>query len=221
MKCKNCACQVSSDFKHSFMINCCPKCGKQIMTEDVKNLFIQMDHVLAREGNDMGDLAVWFVDNFLKKPEIIPLVDSPTQDVQVVTQEITLHDTPLSTEQNVVNKKPTPIKRTQAETNPNTERANLFAKRAGVDKIKYETLVRDIQGVSEISATDSDIGDGDQEQDILDENYVPLSDREMHTMSGLFNAPEENSIDFTELQKIQKLEQLSMTGSLGKIKRSM
>src|SRR5271165_477224 len=65
MKCQNCSCQVSADFKHSFTMNCCPKCGKTLMQEDVQDLYLKMAKVLEKENNDIGDVAIWFINHYL------------------------------------------------------------------------------------------------------------------------------------------------------------
>jgi len=218
MKCKNCNCQVSSDFQHSFTTNCCPKCGQTMMQEDVKDLYLQMTTILNKDGNDLGDLAIWLVNTHRSKivqKEEVGLDTETDSEIEPRAQ-----DTEVEELVKVV-KKPTPkVKRTDKEQSLlSADRANLFSKRAGVDKIKYETLVKDIQGglVSQASEDTNDIGDG---EDFAPFNEVPLSNREMQSMAGLFETPDNGQMNYAEIEKLQKLEQLSMTGSLGLIKRS-
>lgn len=222
MRCKNCNCPVSSNFEHAYTTNCCPKCGQQMMTLDVKSLFSKMQKVLHQDENDVGDLAVWFVDTYFKEPESVniqgtseeallsqapPSLDDPELSVSLITKQ--------------VGKKPTPIKRGGQPTNASAERANMFAKRAGVDKIKFETLIKDIQGESELNS-DIEYSDNSAEDNSPfpeAKNRPPLSDQEIHMVEGLFDV-EEGPTNFAEIQKLQKIEQLNMSGSLGKIKRS-
>lgn len=212
MKCQNCTCLVSSDFKHAIQTNCCPKCGKTIMGENVQVLYTRMQKVLSEEGNDLGDLAVWFVRNYLTKSNTAEQISTQSEDTKV--------DAEILQETEV--KQITPFhKTTQDRKLLTTDRTSLFAKRAGVDKIKFETLVKDIQGVG---SEDQFMGtEGSEDFDLNNETYefnnVPLSKGEMRQMSGLFNMPNDE-INFSELQKLQKLEQLATTGSVGKIRRS-
>jgi len=224
MKCKNCNCQVSADFKHSFTTNCCPKCGQTMMQEDVKDLYIQMNNILSQDGNDLGDLAIWLVNTRHSK-----VIQSSTNDLQVEVKELEPPDAP---EEEVTQSVAAPVKkpvskvrRTQTADKEHsllsTDRANLFSKRAGVDKIKYETLIKDIQGELVAEPTDmNDIGDGDGgDEDMSSFNADPLSNHEIRAMSGLFETPD-SQMNYNEIEKIQKLEQLAMTGSVGKIRRS-
>jgi hypothetical protein len=227
MKCKNCDCQVSSDFKHSFTTNCCPKCGQTMMQEDVKDIYLQMSDILNKEGNDLGDVAIWLVNTHHSKitqfDESEEHVLEPIIEIEGTVESI---EEPLPVLKPAV-KKPAPkVKRTQSGTQEHSllsqDRTNLFSKRAGVDKIKYETIVKDIQGglISHASEDMNDIGDG--EESFAPFNEEPLSNREMQSMAGLFEGPgtSNGQIDYLEIEKLQKLEQLAMTGSIGKIKRS-
>lgn len=199
MKCQNCDCQVSSEFKYSLTNNCCPKCGQSIMTREVKELFSQMERVLEKNENDLGELAVWLVKNY--KPETA----SEEQVANKLNEQVQ--------EQVVEKKKPSPIK-TSKEQAPTNERAAMFSKRAGVDKIKFETLIRDIQGSDESYSQNEDYVEGDQ-------NDVTLTDNEINeVVSDLFNEPDNPAITISELQRIQKLEQMANTGSVGMIRRS-
>lgn len=227
MKCKNCNCQVSSDFKHSFTTNICPKCGQTLMKNDVKDLFLKMSDVLSHNDNDIGDLAIWFVDTYLKTSTTaieeveLPKVVSETSSDES-TEEVEL---PLPKP-----KKPAvKVNRSQSQTADkehsllSADRTKLFSKRAGVDKIKYETLIKDIQG-GLTPRDSSDIHDssdiGDDAGDFGDFNETPLSNREMQSVAGLFETPDNSVMNYSEIEKIQKLEQLAITGSVGKIRRS-
>jgi hypothetical protein len=230
MKCKNCNCQVSSDFKHSFTTNVCPKCGQTLMTNDVKELFLKMSEVLVKNNNDIGDLAIWFVDTYLtvEKDNTKSESESESLTVSEESQESTEETVPALLPK--VKKPAVKVTRTQLQ-DPNKEqsllsadRTKLFSKRAGVDKIKYETIVKDIQGG--LAPQDSmdmedtgDIGDGDGGE-YNDFNEVPLSNREMQSVASLFESQDSGTMSYGEIEKIQKLEQLAITGSVGKIRRS-
>jgi hypothetical protein len=231
MKCQNCNCQVSSEFTFAFTTNCCPKCGKTMMHEDVKTLYLKIEEVMKKSDNDLGDLAVWLVNNY--KFKTTELVEDVVETSEMVQREETL---PVETMTDTVTidvemtplepkvKKPAPIKTSREQKDQSMlspERKNLFAKRAGVDKIKFETLVKDIQGNSMIDSSFDDNSVGDYEsEDMSDFNDAPLSRHEIHTVASLFDIPDAGKTDFTEIQKIQKLEQLAVTGSVGKIRRS-
>ncbi len=226
MKCKNCNCQVSSDFKHSFTTNCCPKCGQTMMQEDVKDLYLKMTDILNKEGNDLGDVAIWFVNTHHAK--IAQTDEGENEEVYnpIIQVEGDVESVELSppVSKPVAKKLAPKVKRaisgSQEHSLLSADRANLFSKRAGVDKIKYETIVKDIQGglISNASEDMNDIGDG--EENFASFNEEPLSSREMQSMAGLFEGPASGQMDYLEIEKLQKLEQLAMTGSLGKIKRS-
>lgn len=224
MKCKNCNCQVSSDFQHAFTTNCCPKCGETIMNVNVQDLYLKMNEVLRKNNNDIGDLAVWFVNTYIVTPaqafEEMELVSHKEAESPEHQEQVEQHDLPQ------LPKKPAHKVHRTSNSNKEqmllpSERTNLFAKRAGVDKIKYETLVKDIQGaptsIDDTSIDDESFEDSDMEEEPF--NDTPLSNREMQSVVGLFEEPEK-AVDFTEIQKIQKLEQLATTGSIGKIRRS-
>lgn len=223
MKCKNCNCQVSADFKHSFTTNVCPKCGQTLMQNDVKNLFLKMSDVLDKNDNDIGDLAIWFVDTYFRtdKNEMMevtePIANEPQMQIEI--------EEALPAPAPKIKKPAVKVTRTQSQTVDkeqsllSQDRTNLFSKRAGVDKIKYETLVKDIQG-GFVPQEPMDMNDmGDDSGDFGDFNETPLSNREMQSVAGLFEAPE-SAVNYNEIEKLQKLEQLAITGSVGKIRRS-
>lgn len=217
MKCISCNCPVPTDFKYSFTINQCPKCGKSIMKDDVKDLFFKIDNFLTNNNNDYGDLTVWLINEYI--PNVVDKFQSePTSDTSAEPT-----DTNIDINESEV--KPEVVNRSMQEPTKkiDTSRANLFAKRAGVDKIKYETIVKDIQGKNE--SNDLDISNIESEDVDFSDNVgiddeKPLSSNEMKHISSLFENKDSGSIDFNELQKLQKAEQLSMTGAVGKIRRS-
>lgn len=217
MKCQSCNCAVSSEFTFAFSTNCCPKCGKTMMQEDVQTLFLQIDNVMKQNGNDLGDLAAWLVSNFKPKTTekdndvVTPEPIEPEQAVSVAA------DVEITDVQPPKVKKPAPIKTAKDQQILSPERKNLFAKRAGVDKIKFETLVKDIRGIP-TSEPSSDEDFDNVESVEFDE--TPLSRHEMQTVANLFDEPDSGHTDFSEIQKIQKLEQLANTGSIGKVRRS-
>ena len=219
MKCQNCSCQVSSSFKHSFTMNCCPKCGKTLMQENVQDLYLKISKVLEQEDNDIGDVAIWFINHYLptvklKSNDITEEISTDSQDDQM----------PISPK---LKKAPSPIKKAQDPSLLSPERAQLFTKRAGIDKTKYDKLVKDIQSGGLTSSTmvdSSDIGDMSDA-----ENYggsglsddTQISDHELQTAISMVDVGQKNApTSFTEIEKLQKFEQMEMTGSIGKIRRS-
>lgn len=175
------------------------------MIEDVKILWSKMEKILAIPGNDMGDVAVWFVNSYLTRNSSSGLDPLPTEAIIDVTGspaiEASQHQLPAKPVGRVVQ----------------NDRANLFAKRAGVDKLmhdpgrKMSDLVKDIQASSEDSALDNTYQDDLQSED--------FTNSDVSSVNSLFTLPPDaNQID--EIQKLQKLEQLQTTGSLGKIRRS-
>lgn len=215
MKCQNCKCQVSSEFKHSFTTNCCPKCGSSIMKKEVKELFLKMDNVLQQENNDIGDLAIWLVDTYL--PSILPKSETD-QDTSTITSSQEIVETNAVNEAVTVTKKQSILNKNNKEQQLiDKDRTSLFAKRAGVDRIKYETLVKDIQSDGLAAG---DIGD-DSFDDVSDFETIdePLSDYDINAVENLFTVPS-NKFDLSEIKKLQRLEELSSNGSVGLIKRS-
>jgi hypothetical protein len=225
MKCQSCNCQVSSEFTFAFSTNCCPKCGKPMMQEDVKTLFLKIDNVMKQNGNDLADLAAWLVSNYEPATKQEEVIQSPVEEN---VESVTTQFTPTADEEvtEVVEAKPVkpkPIKTSREQKEQqilSPERKNIFAKRAGVDKIKFETLVKDIQGTAISEPMAADEGDHYEGEEAMDFEGNPLSRHEIQSVASLFDVPDTGRMDISELQKLQKLEQLSVTGSIGKIRRS-
>lgn len=227
MKCKNCNCKVSSEFQHAFETNCCPKCGQTLMLEDVKSMFLKITNLLENKDNDIGDVAIWLVDTF-KQTAQLSVVDE-----QIVATTVPLVSQPDETNNDIIKnpnrKPPAKIARSAQTTDKEQfllppDRANLFSKRAGVDKLKYKTIVKDIQGDinSQSSSDDYDLGsaEGGDDKDFVEYDGTPLSHKEIQSMSNLFEDTTDNQSSFLEIEKLQKLEQLAINGSVGKIRRS-
>ena len=205
-----------------------------MMQEDVRDLFVKIDNVMKENGGDLAELAVWLVANY--KPTTEASEPSPLEEgeedkketstdisEEVVQKIVTYSDEDIvhsATAPEPKVKKPAPIKTAKEQQILNPERTNLFAKRAGVDKIKYETLVKDIQGSGSHQSMAEEDSDFDTEGDMTDFDGSPLSRHEIQTVASLFDTPDSGRMDISELQKIQKLEQLAVTGSVGKIRRS-
>jgi hypothetical protein len=195
-----------------------------MMQEDVKTLFLKIDDVMKQNGNDLADLAAWLVSNY--KPTTMqaePVESLKEEKVEPVTTQFT----PMDDEESVEVEEPKPIKPKPIKTSKeqkeqqilSPERKNIFAKRAGVDKIKFETLVKDIQGTPMSEPMMAEDGDYEGEESV-DFDGNPLSRHEIQSVASLFDVPDTGRMDISELQKLQKLEQLSVTGSVGKIRRS-
>jgi hypothetical protein len=195
------------------------------MIDDVKTLYAQMENVLQQNNNDIGDLAVWFVENYFKNSDSLPaLKDENMVFVEGNKQDA---DEVIDTSKKLkINK---PIQRSKQQHNINqSDRVSLFAERAGVakiikqDKSKLGSIVKDIQGDLESDFINDEVTSNSEENyAMFEENSIPLSGGELMTMNSLFDTPSNGGlVDFNELQKLQKIEELSMTGSVGKIKRS-
>lgn len=221
MKCKSCDCQVSAEFKHAIETNCCPKCGKTIMDTNVQGLLIKMNEVLRTNNNDIGALAVWFSNTYLSDSEDADRrEDTSTADDQgEIVEDIQEERKPS---------KKTPPRKIQRSTAASkeqssemAERAALITKRAGIDKSKYERLVRDIQeeSFSALNSSDVMLDAGEDSDSDMDINTTPLSSNDIRSIEGLFDEPEK-PITFNEIQRLQKIEQLATTGAVGKIRRS-
>lgn len=225
MKCQSCNCQVSSEFTFAVSTNCCPKCGKPMMQEDVKTLFLKIDDLMKQNGNDLVDLASWLVLNYKPTTMQEESVQPPTEEK---VESVTAQFTPMDDEESVEVAEPKPIKPKAIKTSReqkeqqilSPERKNIFAKRAGVDKIKFETLVKDIQGAPSSEPMMPEEGDYYEAEESVDFDGNPLSRHEIQSVASLFDVPDTGRMDISELQKLQKLEQLSVTGTIGKIRRS-
>ncbi len=224
MHCQSCNIAVPSNFKFAFTSNRCPSCGKTIMSNEVKALWQQFDDILSKENHDMGDIAVWLMGNF----KLVKLSDLPTEEttpevpapVEAVKPVAPVHKDPP------VRHQPTPLP-TSVEGRPllDPARVQLFKKRSGVDKIKYETMVKNIQGdVNEV-----DIGDGTlsssssfEGRETLIEEGASVSEHELEMAKDIVaqSGNVGGVLDISELKRIQRLEQMEMNGSVGLIKRS-
>lgn len=217
MKCQSCSCPISSDFKYAYVTNCCPKCGGSLMNKQEQDLLLRIEEVL-KEGNDLGDLAVWCVKTFLS--DVLPV--TPAEVHQEVKEVI---------ETKEVNKlipksPPKKIKLISVQQEDKVlltpEQTSVFAKRAGVDllnkdKSKYATLIKDIQG-EELTLESNEDYDEDNYEEIAEVSTEPLSQQEIHSVASIFDAPAANT-HFSEIERLQKLEQMEMTGAVGRIRR--
>jgi len=243
MKCYNCKCQVSSDFKYAFSTNCCPKCGDFLMPVEVKSLYVKIQDFLNKDNNDIGDLIVWFHSEFIanknenNSSQVNEELEAKTEINETIVEvglDENLEDIQVQeyADATLMFKKPkhSPKKiQTQKEQSLlSQERTNLFAKRAGLDKLdqnknKYDNIIKDIQSSSDDSLNDdmgySEYNSDETYEEFESPNSSPLSRQEIQSVANLFDTPEQ-STDFNEIQKIQKLEQLAITGSVGVIRRS-
>ena len=171
MKCKNCTCQVSSDFKHAFATNCCPKCGKFLMDNNVQDLFIKINDLLLSNDNDIGELAYWLVNVYHSTSESS---EAPSEASQKLSEE------PIEQAESSmqVQEPKKPAHKVQRSSGLNTtadasakqasNRAALFSKRAGIDKSKYEKLVKDIQNDSMLADESSYMAEDTGEDMVFD-----------------------------------------------------
>src|SRR5690606_4339816 len=114
-----------------------------------KILFSKMKSVLEKDNNDLGDLAVWFYSTYLVKTE--SQTDNLTEGKAREEQQIN-----IAQESNDEK----PVKPTKSNNVKNTNNmASVFAKRAGVDKIKIETIIKDIQGTTSQTLNDDSFDD--------------------------------------------------------------
>lgn len=216
MHCQTCNSNIPNTFKYALNSNRCPGCGKTIMTNEVKNLWTELDTILSQAENDVGDVAIWLLSQY----QLTKLSDLPKQ--QEITETVPVEQ---NKEEIVPEAKPMKlpaIKLTSSnEGQPllDQDRINEFKKRSGVDKIKYETMVQHIQ-------QGTDIGDGfintsnADAVDIIDGETSELGGGELDSVGEVFTAPDFNPFDRTELKRIQRLEEMQSSGQVGKIRRS-
>jgi hypothetical protein len=193
------------------------------MPLQVKSLYASIQKFMSKDNNDIGDLAVWLVESYLPaatQDSDKELVASLQGDDSDSSEDDDVVEAPVE----VVKPKKVikPIVKANEQKLLDQDRTSLFSKRAGVDKIKFETIVRDIQGnlASKDDDYSDDSGQDDYQESFGDFNETPLSRFEMNEVASLFEPADSGATDFSEIEKLHKIEQLSMTGSIGKIKRS-
>lgn len=232
MLCQNCNCKISSEFKYSIITNCCPKCGKQMMSSLIKDIYKQILSILDKDDNDLGDVAIWFSKFYKLNSESSNIELTHTQELVDNSNIESIED---NIDENIKSKpisKPKPIMRTNAKSPQLVNRAELFNKRAGVniDNKKIKSLIEDIQGVAKSDidlVNDNDIIDDDtvnmdelNGSNEVDEGKIsPLSQYELNAVSNMFDSPPSNETNYSEIEKLKKIEQFAETGSIGLIKR--
>lgn len=224
MKCQACQCEVSSEFTYSIDSNCCPKCGNQLMVSEVKLLLDELRVPFEQNNNDLVELIKYLVANFnISKNKKETVRDQTIDELQVIENKTELepHVGAIATN----------INEQVEETNIKLlepQRVSLFAKRAGVDKIqmekpnKFNSIVQHIQG----KLSDEAISSNEENESVLYDDDSPLSRNEIHAMNDLFGSSSNQSpvgdlkFNLDERKKVDRIQQLSMMGSVGKIKRS-
>lgn len=189
------------------------------MNSDVKELYAEIQEVMSENNNDVGDLAVWLIKTYL--PSHLSASSAESNDES---------SPPVQTdgEVTVPRAKPTPLKKsTEQQSLLAPERTDIFRKRAGVDKIKYETLISHIQGGSSLEG--SDIGgnftpDADDPMIASTVDDTPMSYNELSQIGGLVNSsvpklPANSLLEIERLQRLQKYQELSDSGTIGRVGR--
>lgn len=220
MKCSSCSCQVSQEFKHSIETNICPKCGDALLDAKVKGLLLQMQSFLAKDDRDLSDLAAWVLRRFSN--------ENPDQaEDETDAKEAGENSDVIPAPKKVRRSGETLTPQDQGEQLLDPTRAELFAKRAGVQnkikqtKGKYEQLIKDIQGAEDQEEGLTSYMDPEDNDPYPTTQYTkPLAPHEMGGLDTLFDLPPELPMDMSELRKIQRLEEMGSMGSVGKIRRA-
>lgn len=211
MNCISCKEDIPSKFTHALSINICPLCGKEIMPEELKNVLAKLKIVFDDAKNYMNEVEDWLAANFsfkrLKPNEII--LDKNQYDNEMKQRYFSN----------------TPSNRKDENSSPD-DKANMFAKRAGVPD--HKNTLDFIKGKgsfgaadpSEFVGVDDEYGEINSDNVEVDQNLTPLNKSEANQIGSIFADKNNTSSSALEIQKLKKLQsQSSFSNGGGKFRR--
>jgi len=175
MKCISCSHPIPMEFSFAIDTNRCPKCGSKLIDSKVKSLFKKMD-AFVKEGNDLVDLAKWFIDTQLQNEN--------TKDDDPIDEDVEYTSAPRKDKKAIKkasDKEEVAEKGNQSKEGPlmDPDRLKLFQ-----SKIKRNIKKPDVESIyNEISLNEYDV-DSQEDLDLPEISKKELSPQEVLALSN-------------------------------------